>query len=82
MFLSRSPLLDPGGPVQALLSLEEPEALQAAMNSLEPEEVALAIGQASTLDEHPVGARAPGLDPAVPLQRRQHPRSLGHATAP
>src|SRR5258708_1125441 len=51
MFLSRSPLVEPGGPVQALLSLEEPQALQAAMNALEPEEVALAIGQASTLDE-------------------------------
>jgi hypothetical protein len=51
MFLSRSPLLDPGGPVQALLSLEEPEALQAAINALEPEEVALAIGQAATLEE-------------------------------
>jgi uncharacterized protein DUF6178 len=51
MFLSRSPLLGAGGPADALLSLEEPEALQAAMNALEPEEAALAIGQASTLDE-------------------------------
>jgi hypothetical protein len=31
------------------------------------------------LDEHPVGAGAPRLDPAVSLQRSQHAGSLGHA---
>src|SRR3989442_8722584 len=68
MFLSRSPLLGAGGPADALLSLEEPEALQAAMNALEPEEVALAMGQASTLDEKSrlIWALAPAGRPAAP----------------
>ena len=34
------------------------------------------------LSEHPVRPRAPGLQPAISLQRRQDTRSLGHATAP
>ena len=34
------------------------------------------------LSEHPVRPRAPGLHPAISLQRRQDTRSLGHATAP
>ena len=34
------------------------------------------------LDQHPVRARTPRLDPAVSLQRRQHSCSLGHATRP
>jgi hypothetical protein len=32
--------------------------------------------------EHPVTARAPDLNPAISLQRRQDARSLGDATAP
>jgi hypothetical protein len=32
-----------------------------------------------SLDEHPVGARAPSLDPPIPLQRREDTRSPGHA---
>jgi hypothetical protein len=32
-----------------------------------------------SLDEHAVGARAPGLDPPISLQRREDTRSLGHA---
>jgi hypothetical protein len=51
MFLSRSPLLDSHGPALALLSLEEPEALQAALHALEPDEAAAAIGQAPSLEE-------------------------------
>src|SRR5215472_18230074 len=31
------------------------------------------------LDQHPVRARAPRLDPAISLERRQDTRSLGHA---
>src|SRR4029077_1085962 len=32
-----------------------------------------------SFDEHAVGARAPGLDPPISLQRREDTRSLGHA---
>lgn len=32
-----------------------------------------------SLDEHAVGARAPGLDPPISLQRSEDTRSLGHA---
>jgi hypothetical protein len=49
--LSRSPLGDPESPVQALLSIEEPQALQAAINALEPEDAALAVGQAPSVEE-------------------------------
>src|SRR5438309_11575233 len=49
-FLNRSPALDPNDPVHALLSLEEEEALQAAINAMEPEDAARAIGQAPTVE--------------------------------
>lgn len=51
MFPNRSPLLHARGPAGALLSLAEPEALQAAINALEPEEAAAAIGHAPSLEE-------------------------------
>lgn len=50
-FLSRSSSLDPNDSVNALLSLQEDEALQAAMNALEPEDAAAAIGRAPSLDD-------------------------------
>jgi hypothetical protein len=50
-FLSLSPVLDPNDPAHALLLLQEEEALQAAINAMEPEMAARAIGQAPTVDE-------------------------------
>ena len=49
-FLSLSPVLDPNDPAHALLLLQEEEALQAAINAMEPEAAARAIGQAPTID--------------------------------
>jgi hypothetical protein len=50
-FLSRSASLDPGDPVHDLLSLQETEALRAAVNALDPEDAALAVGRAPTIEE-------------------------------
>jgi hypothetical protein len=50
-FITRSASMDHGDPIHALLSLEESEAFNAAVNAMEPEEVALAIGRAPTLEQ-------------------------------
>ena len=49
-FLSLSPVLNPNDPAHALLLLQEEEALQAAINAMEPEMAARAIGQAPTVE--------------------------------
>ena len=76
-FLSRSPLGGSDSPAQALLSLEETEALRAAVNALEPEEAALAIGQAPSLEEKSrlVWALAP--DRRAEVLDRLHPGFVG-----
>jgi hypothetical protein len=50
-FLSRSFSLDPNDPVVQLLSLQDAEALRAAMNALAPTDAARAVGQAPSLEE-------------------------------
>jgi hypothetical protein len=76
-FLTRSPLGGSDSPAHALLSLDEPEALQAAIDALAPEEAALAIGQAPSLEERSrlVWALAP--DRRAEVLDQLHPGFVG-----
>jgi hypothetical protein len=76
-FLTRSASSDPNDPVHALLALDDPEALAAAVNAMELEDAALAVGGAATMEERSRLLWALTPDRRTEVLDRLHPGFVG-----